>query len=308
MNTMPNDLDFPTQSITPKKDSIGLTVIPRDRGILIQMSGAAAGSVHCLRGEVLTIGRGGQCSLSLEDTTLSRTHARIRRTDGMHILEDEGSLNGSYVNHHRVTRAVLRHGDRLRFGSGVRLQFQLVNPEEEAILVHMYEAAVKDGLTGLVNRRALDDRLKAEFAHAIRHRRELNVLIIDLDFFKKVNDTKGHLAGDEVLRQIAGLFGDQIRCEDLVARYGGEEFVVLARDIPMHGAMLLAERLRAAVENLEMRFDNTLLKVTVSIGVASLSHLPGKPSIETLLTAADKALYAAKSQGRNRVVTAPNSQ
>ena len=302
MRSTRTGFETPTIGIQPQDDPLIRTAVPRDRGILIEMSGGEAGRVQCLRDESLTLGRGAQCTLTFKDTTLSRMHARIRNFGGTYVLEDAGSLNGCYVNRRRRTKIPLQHGDRLRFGSGIRFQFQLVTPEEESVLVHMYAAAVQDGLTGLVNRRALDDRLKAEVAHAIRHRRELNVLILDVDHFKKVNDTHGHLAGDEVLRQIASLLGDQVRTEDLVARFGGEEFVVVARDVPIHGATALAERLRSAIEGKRVRFEDVEMQVTVSIGIASLSAFDKTHSVAQLLAAADAALYEAKEAGRNRVV------
>ncbi len=302
------DYDSPTISIKPTNDPLQLTAVPRDRGILIEMSGGEAGRVHCVGDVPLTLGRGAQCSLTYQDTTLSRIHARIRSIEEGYLLEDAGSLNGCFVNRHRESRVVLAHGDRLRFGSGVRFQFQLVTPEEEAVLVHMYAAAVQDGLTGLVNRRALDDRLEAELAHAVRHRRDLCLLMLDIDHFKKVNDTHGHLAGDEVLRQISALLGDQVRTEDVVARYGGEEFVVIARDIPPHGAAALAERLRVAVSVRRFRFEAITLQVTISIGISSLSGLRSDPSAARLVAAADIALYEAKEGGRNRVAVAPSER
>jgi len=303
---IPNTPDYetPTLAIKPKDDPLTRPIVPRDRGVLIEMSGGEAGRVHCLMDADFTLGRGRQCTLAFQDTTLSRTHARIRSVDGAYLLEDAGSLNGSFVNRSRETRAILAHGDRLQFGSGVRFQFQLVTKEEEAILVHMYAAAVKDGLTGLVNRRSLDDRLKAEFAHAVRRRRELSVLIIDVDHFKKVNDTHGHLAGDKVLRQIADLLVDLVRTEDFVARYGGEEFVIVTRDVPTEGAAELAERVRGSIEACAFRFERLTLGVTVSVGVSSLTDLIDKASVPRLLSAADAALYEAKAGGRNRVVIA----
>ena len=297
-----------TRKIKPQDDPLSSTTIPGDRGVLIEMSGGEAGRVHCLKSEVLSLGRSKHCTLTYQDTTLSRTHARIRWVDGVYLLEDAGSMNGCFVNRSRRNQAFLEHGDRLRFGSGVRFQFQLVTQEEEAILVHMYAASIQDGLTGLVNRRALDDRLKAEFAHAVRHRRELHILLIDVDFFKKVNDTYGHLAGDEVLRQIAALLGVQVRAEDLVARYGGEEFAVVIRDVSVRRAAAMAERLRMEIEKRVFRFEQLSLRVTVSIGISSLSGLTERSSVPRLLGASDAALYQAKAGGRNRVEVAPSQR
>ncbi|MBM4356212.1 MAG: GGDEF domain-containing protein [Deltaproteobacteria bacterium] len=275
------------------------------RGLLIEMSGSYAGRMHRIPDAGISIGRGDVCTLCYQDTTLSRTHATITSSDGAYVLDDKGSLNGSYVNLQRVNRHVLAHGDRLRFGSGVSLQFQLVTEEEEAVLCRLYEASVRDGLTGVFNRRCLDDRLVSEVAHARRHSRELNLLMVDIDSLKKVNDTHGHLAGDEVLKSVATLLAGSIRCEDLVARYGGEEFAVLTRDIPLSGAVTLADRLRKAIEVRIILFEETSLKVTASFGVASLDALPeAERDPAHLIEAADKALYRAKEGGRNQVVAA----
>jgi two-component system, cell cycle response regulator len=302
-----NRLEIPTASITPRSSSSLDIMANRDRGLLIEMSGSAAGRVHSLSDEVITVGRGADCALMFDDSTLSRVHARLRREGDEFVLEDAGSLNGSFVNLQRRARVVLSHGDRLRFGSGVRLQFQLVNVEEELVITRMYQAAVLDGLTGLTNRRAFDQRLEAELAHAVRHERELTVLLIDVDHFKRVNDLHGHLAGDEVLRAISKLLAREVRCEDLAARYGGEEFVVIARDVPTPGAITLAERLRYAVQAQTVSFEALSISVTVSIGVANLSGLLGEPRPSGLLAAADKALYEAKDSGRNRVSVAGSS-
>lgn len=240
--------------------------------------------------------------MAFQDTTLSRMHARVRQeTDGQFVVEDLGSLNGSYVNSSRIESAQLEHGDRIRLGSGVRLQFQLVDSREEEVLVRMYQAATMDGLTGLTNRRALDERLQAELAYALRHKTELCALIVDIDFFKKVNDTHGHLAGDEVLRCVSALLDTAVRSEDLVGRYGGEEFVVIARSVSVRSAGFLAERLRKLVEDLTIEFEENTLQVTASFGVAGLSSLAGEPTVSALLAAADEALYRAKETGRNRV-------
>ncbi len=298
-------VEMPTLTARPP-DAKGTGPTPVTvRGLLIEMSGSYAGRMHRLPPEGITIGRGDACSLCFVDTTLSRMHASIRPKDGTFVLEDCGSLNGSYVNQQRVSKHTLTHGDRLRFGSGVSLQFQLVTEEEEQVLCRLYEASVRDGLTGVFNRRCLDDRLLSEVAHARRHGRELNLIMVDIDFFKKVNDTHGHLAGDEVLKSVATLLAGSVRCEDLVARFGGEEFCIVTRDIPLAGAVKLAEQLRKAIEVRIVLFEETSLKITASFGVASLGAIPeDQRTPANLIEAADKALYRAKERGRNRVEAA----
>ena len=303
MTDISTKLDLEALDDAAAQDLENLAKSPR-RGILIEMSGSTAGRVHVLAEGVTTIGRGSDCTIMFDDTTLSRTHAKICQKGEEHLLEDCDSLNGCYVNLTRQKEAPLRHGDRVQLGTGVRLQFQLVNQEEQRVLVRMYEAAVLDGLTGLTNRRALDERLQAELAYALRHEAHLCVVMLDIDFFKKVNDTYGHLAGDEVLRTIALLLQREVRCEDLAARYGGEEFVVVVRGVPLAGAVNLAERLRVAIAERTIEHNEQVLSVTASFGVSSLALLSGEANAHFLVDAADKALYAAKSAGRNRVVSA----
>ncbi len=158
-----------------------------------------------------------------------------------------------------------------------------------------------DPLTQVLNRRAMTLRLTAELDRAKRYESVLSLLLIDLDHFKNVNDTHGHLVGDEVLRELSRLLAGAVRSVDLVARYGGEEFVVVLPETPMDGAMIFAERVREQVA--EHRFVGSggrELALTVSIGVAAFPG-PEVNSVEELLACADEALYRAKADGRNRV-------
>jgi diguanylate cyclase (GGDEF)-like protein len=128
------------------------------------------------------------------------------------------------------------------------------------------------------------------------------VVLFDLDHFKKVNDTHGHLAGDVVLRVVAAQVQRTIRTEDVLARYGGEEFVLLVRGIPHRNVAHFGERVRKAVDRLTVPWENIQLKATISVGVASLSELDATATGEILLHRADERLYRAKSAGRNRVI------
>jgi diguanylate cyclase (GGDEF)-like protein len=168
----------------------------------------------------------------------------------------------------------------------------------------MYEMTVRDPLTSLHNRRHLDERLKGEFAFAARHKTALTVFVIDVDHFKKVNDTYGHPAGDEVLRAMATVLLKMVRTEDVVARFGGEEFVVLARGIDDLGTEVFGQRLRAGVEALRVPWEGRELRLTVSIGVGHCDAMREYASPEALVAAADGALYRAKHGGRNQVVIA----
>jgi diguanylate cyclase (GGDEF)-like protein len=161
------------------------------------------------------------------------------------------------------------------------------------------EAAYTDALTGLYNRRHFMELAMMQFERAKRENTVCYVMMLDLDFFKRVNDTHGHLAGDAVLRTVAVCIKEIVRSYDLVARYGGEEFVVMISDADEETALRLAERIRAHVEENACLYDGRRLPITFSIGVASGE---GTDSFETLLRYADDAMYAAKEGGRNRVV------
>jgi diguanylate cyclase (GGDEF)-like protein len=162
--------------------------------------------------------------------------------------------------------------------------------------------ATTDALTGIANRRSFDEELALEWRRAHRIGDSLALVLLDLDDFKKVNDTHGHPAGDAVLRTIGEVLGSGVRQIDLAARYGGEEFVVLVPETDIRGATLLAKRLRLAVSKARTELpDGRLLKVTASFGVAVKGELT---SAEQLIAAADEALYEAKRAGKNRVVVA----
>lgn len=162
--------------------------------------------------------------------------------------------------------------------------------------------AVTDGLTGLFNHRRFQEALHSELLRCERHKRPLAVLMLDVDFFKKVNDSMGHPAGDELLRRLAEVLGADLRQTDLISRYGGEEFAVLLPETTKAEAMQVAERMRESVE-LKINENNSWTqRITVSVGVATFPE--DGATAETVLEAADQALYVAKRQGRNRVIGA----
>jgi diguanylate cyclase (GGDEF)-like protein len=159
-----------------------------------------------------------------------------------------------------------------------------------------------DALTGLRARRFLDEILNVEFLRARRYRTPLALVMADLDHFKRINDGSGHPAGDSVLRDLGALFQNVVRRTDVAGRYGGEEFLLIHPQCTATGAMQMAERLRAAVETARFEASGATFKVTMSLGVAEYDrHMT---SARDLVAAADRALYAAKRGGRNRVMVA----
>ena len=157
-----------------------------------------------------------------------------------------------------------------------------------------------DPLTGCVNRRAMLDRLERELARGRRYRHKLSILMIDFDWFKKINDTRGHLVGDTVLRKLGDILRQEARSADIVARYGGEEFTVILPDTDLDGGTIFAERLRERVEKFDFSEVGDPLFTTISIGVAAFSE-DEEISAEAMIERADSALYRAKQAGRNMV-------
>lgn len=159
-----------------------------------------------------------------------------------------------------------------------------------------------DPLTELMNRRHFFELAEKEFIRSRRYHRPLAVILLDLDLFKKINDTYGHLAGDQALIHIGDLLRNNTRETDVVARYGGEEFILLLPETDSTGAQALAEHLRRKVEATSLDYENTTITVTISIGIAGKDALADVASLDQVISQADKALYEAKRTGRNRVV------
>jgi diguanylate cyclase (GGDEF)-like protein len=276
----------------------------RDRAYLIVLAGATVGEMYKLpRGEA-TIGRSGAAEIRIHDDGVSRAHAKIQSSkDGAQlVLEDLKSRNGTYVNGKRVEGSIaLADGDKIQIGRTTILKFSYHDALDESFHEQMYESALRDGLTKLFNKRYFLERLDAELRFARRHSTSVAVLMADVDHFKKVNDTHGHLAGDAVLSNIAGIVLRAVRNEDVVARFGGEELCIILRAIPIKDSVLLGERLRRLVAASSTHDDHgATIKVTISIGVAGYPEHDVKTAAE-LVEAADQALYRAKNAGRDRV-------
>ncbi len=159
-----------------------------------------------------------------------------------------------------------------------------------------------DGLTQIYNRRHWQESLEQEYAKARRHDKKLSLIMLDLDYFKLLNDNYGHQCGDMVLTEVSALIGDLLRVEDIFGRYGGEEFAIVLPETNLSGAKELAERICRKVATTKLHYNDELLEVTISLGVAQLSG--NESSYEAIITHADSALYQAKAQGRNQVCSA----
>jgi len=205
------------------------------------------------------------------------------------------------VNGIRVETVEIGDGALIQLGPRVKFRFSVVDAHQERILRQLYESSVRDALTGLFNRAYFLERLAGELAYANRHGSETSLMLLDIDHFKKINDTFGHPGGDAVLRTLAGTVRKVLRVEDIFARYGGEEFIVLLRGIAIEGATRAAERLRRAILGSPTEYEGRIIDCTVSIGCASLAC--SDRTAEGLIATADRRLYLAKRSGRNRVIS-----
>ncbi len=178
--------------------------------------------------------------------------------------------------------------------------------EKERLQEELAHMAMYDALTDILSRRALLEQVEVERQRTRRYNRDLSLLMIDIDLFKKVNDTYGHLAGDVVLKEVAQTLKKQTRRSDYVGRYGGEEFLIILPETSLNKALILAEKLRKRVAELIITANDHVLKgITVSIGTATYEN---DPSVDTFISRSDKWLYAAKKNGRNQVQPQSNGK
>ncbi len=272
----------------------------RDRAYLIVLAGADVGKMFKLDQGETVIGRSHRADIRLEDDSISRLHVKVTLQGTSVLIEDLGSSNGTLVNEARISDRALGDGDKIRLGETAILKFTFHDRLDESFQKKMYNAALRDPLTKTYNKKYFIDTLSSELSYAKRHATPLSLIIFDLDLFKNVNDTYGHVAGDHVLIDLATLVQGMLRTEDVFARYGGEEFTIILRGIPLDAAGVLAERVCKAVEEHVFMFGQNRLPVTISAGVAAVC--PEIAHAVDLVEAADTALYAAKKAGRNQVL------
>jgi len=262
--------------------------------------GGSIGKKHDLAPGLTTIGRDPLATIVLDADSVSRTHARLEVIAGETWVADLGSTNSTFVNDKPVERELLKSGDLVKVGD-IIFKFLAGHNVEAAYHEEIYRMTIRDGLTSVANVRYLNEFLEREFARSRRHGRELAVVLLDIDHFKKINDSLGHLTGDYVLRELARVVESRVRRDELFARYGGEEFCLVLPETSREGATNYAEIVRKAIEDHRFLFDGTDVPVTVSCGVATFTPDMSRPV--DIIRAADEALYRAKRSGRNRVET-----
>lgn len=275
----------------------------RGSAYLIVLVGIRVGEMYRLAKPATIVGRSDDADVCLIDEGVSRSHAALI-FDGERVrLKDLGSVNGTYRNGRRIAgEVVLDDGDKISMGSTTILRFTYQDDLDERFNRSLYESAVKDGLTGLYNRRYFDDRLRAEFAFTNRHGTPLALILGDIDHFKRINDERGHQVGDLTLSEVGHRLSGCLRVDDMIARYGGEEFAILCRDTGESQARALTDRFRSVLEEDVLVSDGAApLHVTASFGVALMPRAGITTDVD-LLKAADAALYEAKRRGRDRSV------
>jgi two-component system cell cycle response regulator len=286
-------------------------IAPRQRrATLLGVSGSVLGQKMIVEGAI-SAGRAPEGGLVLSGVGVSAVHARFEMRDDLLWVEDQGSTNGTWVNGLRIDGPTrLNNDDLIQIGTE-SFRFRWADDVEVALYEQLVREATRDPLTGLRNRRHFFSELERDLGRAVRARRTLSVLFVDIDSFKAVNDQHGHAAGDDVLREVARRIEATIRTTDVAARYGGEEFVVMLPDTMLMDAHQVAERVRHVVKETPVSVPGLTKHVTVSIGVAELAEVQPPPRLETpeqtnevitaLLNLADRRLYEAKSSGRDRV-------
>ncbi len=266
---------------------------------LVVIYGDELGKKYNLNTPSVVVGRSSKCEIQIDQESISRNHSKIVNTGKSLLVRDLGSTNGTYVNDEPVEEHVLRDGDLIKIGRTI-FKFLTGGNIENAYHEEIYRLTTIDGLTQISNKRFFMESLEREIARAHRYQRALSLVMFDLDHFKKINDTYGHLAGDYVLKQLASAVKQKIRREDLFARYGGEEFAIILPEITLGAALTFSEKIRQLVEEQEFRFEKTAIDVTISMGVAAVDD--EVKEVDVLIKRSDEQLYAAKGAGRNRVV------
>ncbi|MBX3190224.1 MAG: GGDEF domain-containing protein [Labilithrix sp.] len=271
-----------------------------DRACLVVIYGPELGKRAALSQGTFEIGRSSRSDLPIDQESISRHHARITFDGRSHVIEDLGSTNGTFVNDVNVKKKNLQDGDQIKLGRSI-LKYMSGDNIEANYHEEIYRLMTMDALTQTHNRRYFNEALEREYNRSLRYRRALSLILFDIDHFKKINDTYGHVAGDSVLRQLSLVVKPRLRQQDVLARVGGEEFAVLLPEVDGPGATVAAEKVRKLVEQARFLVDNKEFGCTVSVGVTTFDAR--MTSAAVLYDTADKNLYAAKNGGRNKVVS-----
>jgi two-component system cell cycle response regulator len=278
---------------------------------LIVVRGGIPGTMLRLAQKSSSLGRSADNTFQLHDSTVSRRHAVVSiDTVGAAWVMDLASTNGTFVDGRRIAVHIpvqVGDGSRIQVGSSTLLKYLMLDPCEEGFQRELYERSVRDNLTGLYNRGYFLSQIGPLADMNAICELGLALILVDIDHFKRVNDTHGHDVGDLILREVAEVLRESTRAEDLVARYGGEEFIIALPSCSLEQATERAERIRSRLASRLVDVSQARVGVTASLG---LSYAPAGRvrDVAALITAADEALYEAKRSGRNRVIASAEAR
>ncbi len=286
---------------TRSRDDDGWSRVSSQRGAcLVVIHGPNLGSLFPLEKDLTEIGRASGSDILLPGASVSRRHCRIHRRGELYHIEDLGSTNGTWVNSKTVEHAELMDGDQVMVGDSI-LKFIGARSPEADYHTELHEKVARDSLTRLYNRRHFETLLKAEVLRA--GQAPVSLVLLDLDHFKDVNDARGHLAGDAVLRHLAELLHRRARRNDQLFRIGGDEFALILPSTDLTTAAATAESYRELVAGTAFDARGEQVRLTASLGAAEWE--PGMERPEDFIEVADRRLYTAKANGRNRVEPPP---
>jgi two-component system, cell cycle response regulator len=269
---------------------------------LIQLTGANVGALYKLVGTHV-IGRASDADLRIEGNGISRHHARVSLDAGGVEFEDLGSTNGSFINGERVERRALETGDKIQLGSATVLRFGFQDEIDTDFYRLMFESASRDMLTALCNKRFFMERLRTEFAFAVRHRAPLSLIEFSIDDFHGLQAMAGPSVANGVLSLLAKAVLSIIRGEDVLAHCDAGEFAILSRGIEVADARAISERVREHVAQMAFEVEAHRPSITLCLGLAGLPHA-NTPSSDALIARADSALATAQARGPNSLIVA----
>jgi diguanylate cyclase (GGDEF)-like protein len=284
-------------------DEIVREKIPKQQGqqkfYLIIVDGDNAGKIYSLDKKTITIGRSDEFDIQLADSSCSREQAIIEFNDNNKpVLKDLDSTNGTFVNGAKITEINIEDGDKILLGFSSVFMFAIQDSLEAKFQMNLYESSINDSLTGAFNQKYFFDALSKAFSYSSRHHTSLGLLMLDIDFFKKINDTYGHIVGDIVLKEVVKRIENNLRNEDILCRYGGDEFAVIIRDFKYGFVKIAAERIRLVFDGRSINCKDHKVNISLSIGAATIDN-ENITTPEDMIKLADANLYKAKQSGGN---------
>ncbi|MEA3434963.1 MAG: GGDEF domain-containing protein, partial [Thermodesulfobacteriota bacterium] len=260
------DLDEIVREKIPKQQD-------QQKFYLIIVDGDNVGKIYPLDKKTITIGRSDEFDIQLADSSCSREQAIIEFNDNNKpVLKDLDSTNGTFVNGSKITEINIEDGDKILLGFSSVFMFAIQDSLESKFQMNLYDSSINDHLTGAFNQKYFLDTLSKAFSYSLRHQSSLGLLMLDIDFFKKINDTYGHIVGDIVLKEFVKRIENNLRNEDILCRYGGDEFAVIVRDFKYGFVKIAAERIRLFFDGRSINCKDHKINISVSIGAATIDN------------------------------------